>query len=60
MAAPIIVYHYPFSPYGRRITWYLALRGLPYAECVRQQIAAPGVAPQARRHVCSPRGHVNG
>ncbi|XWW98856.1 hypothetical protein V2A60_006859 [Cordyceps javanica] len=33
MAAPITVYHYPFSPYGRRITWYLALRGMPYSEC---------------------------
>ncbi|KAL2419971.1 hypothetical protein ABEF95_009672 [Exophiala dermatitidis] len=29
----IVVYHYSFSPYARRILWYLALRGIPYAEC---------------------------
>lgn len=32
---PIILYHYPFSPYARRIVWYLQLRGIPYKQCVR-------------------------
>ena len=31
---PIILYHYPYSPYARRITWYLQLRGIPYLQCV--------------------------
>ena len=30
----IVLYHYSFSPYARRVTWYLALRGIGYAECV--------------------------
>lgn len=30
----IVLYHYSFSPYARRIIWYLALRGIDYAECV--------------------------
>ena len=32
---PIVLYHYPFSPYARRVVWYLRLRGIPYLECVR-------------------------
>ena len=35
MSTPLITfYHYAFSPYARRIQWYLALRGLPFTECV--------------------------
>lgn len=30
----IIVFQYPFSPYARRVLWYLELRGIPYAQCV--------------------------
>jgi len=29
----IILYHYSFSPFARRVTWYMALRGLDYAQC---------------------------
>ncbi|KAL2126809.1 hypothetical protein VTI74DRAFT_194 [Chaetomium olivicolor] len=32
---PIILYHYPYSPYARRIVWYLRLRGIPYMECIQ-------------------------
>ncbi len=31
---PIVLYHYTFSPYARRIVWYLTLRGIPYSQCV--------------------------
>lgn len=31
----IILYHYTYSPYARRIVWYLALRGIPYTQCVK-------------------------
>jgi hypothetical protein len=35
MANPrVIVYHYSYSPYARRLIWYLALRGIPYSQCV--------------------------
>ncbi|KAI9726948.1 MAG: hypothetical protein M1828_000296 [Chrysothrix sp. TS-e1954] len=34
----IILYHYSFSPYARRIVWYLTLRGIPYAECIQPHI----------------------
>ncbi|RMY76176.1 hypothetical protein D0863_02119 [Hortaea werneckii] len=39
-AAPngIILFHYPQSPYGRRVRWYLALRGIAYAECIQPWI----------------------
>jgi hypothetical protein len=30
----IILYNYAFSPFGKRITAYLALRGIEYALCV--------------------------
>lgn len=30
----IVLYHYSFSPYARRVVWYLALRNIPYTECV--------------------------
>ncbi|KLU86489.1 hypothetical protein MAPG_05501 [Magnaporthiopsis poae ATCC 64411] len=32
---PIVLYHYPFSPYARRVVWYLALRGIPYKQCIQ-------------------------
>ncbi|KAK1754634.1 hypothetical protein QBC47DRAFT_222651 [Echria macrotheca] len=32
---PVIVYHYSFSPYARRILWYLRLRGIPYLTCAQ-------------------------
>jgi hypothetical protein len=31
----IVLYHYSFSPVARRVLWYLSLRGIDYAECVR-------------------------
>ena len=31
----IVLYHYSFSPFARRVLWYLSLRGIDYAECVR-------------------------
>ncbi|KAH7410101.1 hypothetical protein DE146DRAFT_338606 [Phaeosphaeria sp. MPI-PUGE-AT-0046c] len=36
-AAPndIVLYNYDFSPYGKRITAYLALRGIDYAICTQ-------------------------
>jgi glutathione S-transferase len=33
---PIILYHYPESPYARKIVWYLALRAIPYSSCVSE------------------------
>ncbi|KAI7786879.1 glutathione S-transferase [Diaporthe eres] len=35
---PFILYHYPFSPYARRIVWYLQLRGIPYKQCMQPPI----------------------
>ncbi|KIX10002.1 uncharacterized protein Z518_01083 [Rhinocladiella mackenziei CBS 650.93] len=29
----IVLYHYSFSPFARRVLWYLSLRGIDYAEC---------------------------
>ncbi|KAE9378188.1 glutathione s-transferase-related protein-like protein [Stipitochalara longipes BDJ] len=46
----IIFYHYSFSPYARRITWYLNLRRIPYKQCMqpatmpRPDIASLGTA----------------
>lgn len=31
----IILFHYPFSPYARKVVWYLALRGISYAQCIQ-------------------------
>lgn len=45
----IVLFHYKFSPFARRITWYLALRGIEYAQCIqppylpREDINALGV-----------------
>ncbi|KAK3955342.1 hypothetical protein QBC32DRAFT_333693 [Pseudoneurospora amorphoporcata] len=35
---PIVLYHYPFSPYAKRIVWYLHLRGIPYTQCLQPMI----------------------
>jgi glutathione S-transferase len=45
----LILYFYTFSPYARKVTAYLALRGIPYTECQqpftmpRPDLAAIGV-----------------
>ncbi|KOS20217.1 hypothetical protein ESCO_006221 [Escovopsis weberi] len=46
MAVPeIVLYHYPYSPYARRIVWYLALRGIPYKQCLQPpMLPRPDVA----------------
>ncbi|OLN85879.1 hypothetical protein CCHL11_05428 [Colletotrichum chlorophyti] len=43
MASPseernIVLYHYSTSPYARRIVWYLALRGIPYVQCMQPPV----------------------
>lgn len=30
----LTLFHYTYSPYARRIVWYLQLRGIQYAQCV--------------------------
>ncbi|PSR87335.1 hypothetical protein BD289DRAFT_367251 [Coniella lustricola] len=46
---PIILYQYRFSPYAKRVAWYLQLRGIPYkkteqpALLPRPDIAALGI-----------------
>lgn len=39
---PIIIYHYTYSPYARRVVWYLALRGIPYVQCVCRLLQSRG------------------
>ncbi|KAF6816222.1 glutathione s-transferase [Colletotrichum sojae] len=34
----IVLYHYSTSPYARRIAWYLALRGIPYVQCMQPPV----------------------
>ncbi|KAH7419977.1 hypothetical protein BKA64DRAFT_716358 [Cadophora sp. MPI-SDFR-AT-0126] len=34
----IILYHYTFSPYARRVVWYLNLRNIPYTQCIQPPI----------------------
>ncbi|KAK6217498.1 glutathione S-transferase [Colletotrichum tabaci] len=34
----IVLYHYSASPYARRIVWYLALRGIPYVQCMQPPV----------------------
>ncbi|ETS74878.1 hypothetical protein PFICI_13362 [Pestalotiopsis fici W106-1] len=47
---PIVLFHYVGSPYARRLVWYLALRQIPYTECMqppmlpRPDLAALGIA----------------
>ncbi|KAF3479710.1 uncharacterized protein GIQ15_06686 [Arthroderma uncinatum] len=44
-----VLFHYSFSPYARRIAWYLTLRGIRYKQCMqppimpRPDLAALGV-----------------
>ena len=40
MGENIKLYHYTASPYARKIVWYLALRGINYAE-VKQPVILP-------------------
>jgi hypothetical protein len=32
--APVVLFHYPRSPFSYRVLSYLALRGIPYNQCV--------------------------
>ncbi|PVH85275.1 glutathione s-transferase-related protein-like protein [Cadophora sp. DSE1049] len=34
----IILYHYTYSPYARRVVWYLNLRNIPYTQCLQPPI----------------------
>jgi glutathione S-transferase len=31
--APIVLFHYPLSPWGAKVAAYLVLRGIQYTEC---------------------------
>ena len=46
----IVLYHYSFSPYAKRVLWYLSLRAIDYAECVR--LTFPPASCQFRYGVC--------
>ncbi|KIH94150.1 hypothetical protein SPBR_05967 [Sporothrix brasiliensis 5110] len=47
----IVFYHYSYSPYARRIQWYLLLRGLPYNECIQPAtMPRPDIARLGVRH----------
>ncbi|KAL6876217.1 hypothetical protein HDV57DRAFT_156059 [Trichoderma longibrachiatum] len=35
---PIVLYHYENSPYSRRVSWYLALKGIKYQQCIQPRI----------------------
>ena len=45
----IIIFHYEFSPFARRVIWYMNLRGIQYAQCLqpvtlpREDVNALGV-----------------
>nr|POF07145.1 dolichyl-diphosphooligosaccharide--protein glycosyltransferase subunit wbp1 [Quercus suber] len=61
-AAPpngIVFFHYPSSPYARRVCWYLALRNISYAECVRPPSSALDAFPQQLQltHSSDPTDH---
>ncbi|KAF8457529.1 hypothetical protein BGX38DRAFT_1265819 [Terfezia claveryi] len=34
----VILYHYPFSPYARKVFWYLRLRSIPFTQCIQPPI----------------------
>ncbi|KAL4950282.1 hypothetical protein BDW69DRAFT_172554 [Aspergillus filifer] len=34
----IVFFHYPFSPFSARVLYYLALRGIPYDQCIQPKI----------------------
>nr|BBG28478.1 putative glutathione S-transferase [Aspergillus versicolor] len=35
---PTVLFHYPGSPFAARVLYYLALRGIPYDECIQPNI----------------------
>ncbi|KAK2069640.1 hypothetical protein P8C59_004197 [Phyllachora maydis] len=35
---PIVLYHYHYSPFAKRLVWYLNLRGIPYVQCLQPPI----------------------
>ncbi|KAL8987840.1 MAG: hypothetical protein Q9177_003003 [Variospora cf. flavescens] len=45
----IVLFHYTFSPFAKRVVWYLAFRGIDYAQCLqpptlpREDVNALGV-----------------
>lgn len=39
-SAPVILFHYPFSPWSQKVTAYLSLRGIPYTSC-HQPVTQP-------------------
>ncbi|CAK7227376.1 hypothetical protein SBRCBS47491_006548 [Sporothrix bragantina] len=50
-APNVVFYHYAFSPYARRIQWYMFLRGLPYSECMQPPtMPRPDLARLGVRH----------
>lgn len=49
MPNEIILFHYPFSPYAHRVIWYLQLRGIAFAQCVRP---LPPAASGGSQHLC--------
>lgn len=49
----IILYHYPSSPYARRVIWYLNLRQIPYSECVSTS-QAPSYKPTSNTSQIQP------
>ncbi|KAL4811160.1 hypothetical protein BDV18DRAFT_155770 [Aspergillus unguis] len=38
MSPPVILFHYAGSPFSKRVLDYLALRGIPYDQCLQPQI----------------------
>ncbi|KAI0164340.1 glutathione S-transferase [Hypoxylon sp. FL1284] len=32
---PIVLYTYGHSPFGRRVEWYMAMRHIPYTQCIQ-------------------------
>ncbi|PQE04697.1 glutathione S-transferase protein [Rutstroemia sp. NJR-2017a BBW] len=34
----IILYHYRFSPFAKRVVWYMNLRGIPYTQCLQAPV----------------------
>ncbi|KAI9676058.1 MAG: hypothetical protein M1817_000801 [Caeruleum heppii] len=46
----LVLFHYSFSPYVRRVVWYLTLRGIEYSQCIqppvmpREDLGALGVS----------------
>ncbi|KAI9795834.1 MAG: hypothetical protein M1833_006783 [Piccolia ochrophora] len=46
----IILFHYSFSPFARRVSWYLDLRGIKYSQCIqpptlpREDLTALGIS----------------